>query len=85
MAAQTAAITKKTHCKIGTYCGNHLNAATTYILQWFSIPPLKHIYCGGSIYRRCSIQQKTRTTATVQWNATIDPMYSGGPKKRCNM
>ena len=21
----------------------------------------------------------------VQWNAAIDPMYSGGPKKHCNM
>ena len=29
--------------------------------------------------------QKTRTTVTVQWNAAIDPMYSGNPKKHRNM
>ena len=28
--------------------------------------------------------QKTIPIAVVLKNATIDPMYSGGPKKRCN-
>ena len=33
VAVKTIAITKKTCCKIGTYCDGQLNAATTYILR----------------------------------------------------
>ena len=35
--------------------------------------------------RHCRTPQKTIPIAAVQKNATIDPMYSGGPKKCRNM
>ena len=46
--------------------------------------PLKQVYCGGSSARRYSTPQNTRAIAAGIWNATIDLMYSGGPKKRRN-
>lgn len=50
-----------------------------------TLMPLKHIYCGGSMSLYCRTPQKTRATVAVQWNAAIDPIYSGGLKKRRNM
>lgn len=37
------------------------------------------------MYCYYSALQKIRTIAAVPKNATIDPMYSSGLKKRCNM
>lgn len=51
----------------------------------FKLMPLKHIYCSSSMSHCCRTPQKTRATATVQWNTAIDPMYSGSPKKCRNM
>ena len=59
--------------KRSTYCGGHLR-----------LMPLKQVYCGGSLARRYSTPQNTRAIAADIWNAAIDPIYSGGPKKRCN-
>ena len=47
--------------------------------------PLKQTYCGGSMYCHYSAPQKIRTIVAVPKNTAIDPMYSSGSKKRCDM
>ena len=42
------------------------------------LPPLKHIYCSGFMFRRCRTPQKTIPIVIDPKNATIDPIYSGG-------
>ena len=46
--------------------------------------PLKQVYCGSFMSRRCRTPQKTLPIAAVTKNAAIDLMYNGGPKTRRN-
>ena len=78
---------KKTEGKFRTRWGQFKGLLRQVINMplYLSLTSLKQVSCGGSLACHCSMPQKTRTIAVGQWNAAIDPMYRGRPKKHRNM
>ena len=100
-AVQPTTITQKRRCKKDPYCNGHTKrryishiafaqndifiAAGFWSAAISPLPLLKHIYCSGFRSRHYRTPQKTIPIVAVLKTVAIDPMYSGGPKKRYNM